>query len=121
MTEVVRMPGIQMNVNDYLQRADIYVSASLTEGLPLSILEAMACGLPVVATAAGGTVDIIKTGINGTVVPIDDKEEMQIALQALISNEELRVEYGKASRQIAEAWSIEACVQGYATLYAAEK
>lgn len=121
LTAVVRMPGIQMNVNDYLQQADIYVSASRTEGLPLSILEAMACGLPVVATAAGGTVDIVKTGINGTVVPIDDKEEMQKALQALISDAELRVNYGKASRETAEAWSIEACVSGYAALYTGKK
>ena len=120
LAEAVHLPGIQQNVCVYLQNADLYVSASKSEGLPLSILEAMACGLPVVATDVGGTVDIVKNGISGIVVPKDNKKALEDALESLIENDRLRMQYGMASRQIAQDWSLEACVKGYEKLYLAE-
>ena len=117
LTESVSMPGVQKNVFAYLQQADVYVSASRSEGLPLSILEAMACGLPVVATAAGGTVDIVKTGENGIVVPIDDEKALEEALGRMVEDAQLREKYGLSSLQIVQDWSIEACVKGYEKLY----
>lgn len=113
----IEFPGIQKNVPDFLRNADIYVSASLTEGLPLSILEAMACGLPVVATAVGGTVDIVCDNTNGFTVPKEDPLKMQEALEELIVSKEKRTEFGKASRRIAESWSLDACAEGYERLY----
>lgn len=117
LADAVSLPGIQKNVCTYLQKADIYISASKSEGLPLSILEAMACGLPIVATAAGGTVDIVQTGVNGIVVPIDDKEALEEALATLVNNIHLRKTYGEASLRIVQKWSIEACAKGYEELY----
>lgn len=110
-------PGAKKNVEDYLRRSDIYVSASKTEGLPLSILEAMACGLPVVATDAGGTKDIVKNDINGFLVKVDDEVGMKEALQKLINNKVMRRDYSVKSREIAEQWSAEKCTQGYERLY----
>lgn len=110
-------PGSKKNVEDYLRKADIYVSASKTEGLPLSILEAMACGLPVVATDAGGTKDIVKNGVNGFLVKVDDEEEMRSAIQKIIDNKILRREYSYKSREIAEQWSAENCTRGYEAQY----
>lgn len=63
--EYIRIYGRKKNVENYLREADIYISTSRTEGLPLSILEAMACGLPIVATRVGGVVDIVSNNING--------------------------------------------------------
>lgn len=117
LTDVVNMPGIQKNVVSYLQKANIYVSTSKSEGLPLTILEAMACGLPVIATAAGGTVDIVKTGENGIVVPIEDEAALERALEMMIDDEELCASCGKESRAIAQRWSLAACAQGYEALY----
>ena len=117
LRNAVSMPGVQKDVCSYLQKADIYVSASKSEGLPLSILEAMACGLPVVATAAGGTVDIVKTGVNGIVVPKDDEKALEEALEKMVEDAEMRKEYGAASLQIVQDWSIDACVRGYEALY----
>lgn len=117
LAEVVSMPGIQKNVCAYLQKADIYVSASKTEGLPLSILEAMACGLPIVATDAGGTVDIVKSGVNGIVVPRNNTKALEDALVAMIEDPQLRSTCGAESLRIVQNWSIDRCVQGYEKLY----
>ena len=117
ISDVVRMPGIQKAVCAYLQQADIYVSASNSEGQPLSVLEAMACGLPVVATAAGGTVDAVKNGENGIIIPIGDQKALEAALQKMITEEEFRKKCGETSYHMAQGWSIEACAEGYAALY----
>ena len=113
----ITLCGKRENVEEYLQEADIYVSASKTEGLPLSILEAMACGLPVVATAVGGTVDIVCDSVNGYIVPNEDVKKMEKALDDLILSKEKRDAFGVASRRIAEEWSLDSCVRGYENLY----
>jgi len=117
LEQAVDMPGIKKDVSSYLQNADIYVSASLTEGLPLSILEAMACGLPVVATDAGGTVDIVKTGENGIIIPKNDADALYRALKAMIDDSAMRKQCTEGSARIVQAWSIESCAKGYETLY----
>lgn len=109
--------GSKKNVEDYLKGSDIYVSASKTEGLPLSILEAMACGLPIVATNAGGTKDIVHNGENGFLVKVDDARELQDALLKIIDDKTLRMNFSQASRRIAEIWSSENCTHGYEKLY----
>lgn len=117
LKEVVSLPGIKKDVASYLQASDIYVSASLTEGLPLSILEAMSCGLPVVATNAGGTVDIVKNNVNGIIVSRSDSKELKNALEKLLNNDDLRERFGTNSRNIAIEWSLENCARGYEKLY----
>ncbi len=113
----VFMPGIKRNVKEYLSESDIYLSASRTEGLPLSILEAMACGLPIVSTCAGGVQDIVFNNQNGYVVDIEDKKGYENALLELCCNIRKRKLFAKKSREIAETWSLERCVNGYSKLY----
>lgn len=110
-------PGTKKNVEDYLRQSDIYVSSSRTEGLPLSILEAMACGLPIVATNAGGTRDIVVDGENGFLIQVDDECALKKRLMDLIKNEEKRESFSKKSREKAEEWCIQNCVAGYENLY----
>jgi len=109
--------GRQANVETYLQQSDIYVSASKTEGLPLSILEAMACGLPIVATDAGGTRDIVHNGENGYLIPLEAQVELEEALARIIRNAGLRNALGQKSRAIAEQWSLSNCAKNYEGLY----
>ena len=109
--------GRKDNVADYLKEANIYVSASSTEGLPLSVLEAMACGLPVIATKAGGMKDIVHDGKNGYIFDFDDREMLKKCICCLCSDKETFSSFSQNSRLIAEQWSIDKCVSGYEHLY----
>lgn len=109
--------GTKKNVEDYLRQSDIYVSSSKTEGLPLSILEAMACGLPIVATNAGGTRDIVIDGENGFLIQVDDEYTLEKRLIDLIKSKDMREAFSKKSREKAEEWCIQNCVAGYEKLY----
>lgn len=113
----VFMPGICQNVDEYLKKADVYISSSITEGLPLSMLEAMAVGLPIITSDAGGSVDLVETGINGIVYKKLNSNELKEAMEFMINNETARCKYGAKSRKLAEEWSLEKCSDNYYELY----
>ena len=77
-------------VEDYMNQAEVFVLSSLSEGFPVTILEAMACGLPVVATRVGGVPDIIKNGTNGYLVDTMNQEQIAEALLNLLQDKQLR-------------------------------
>ncbi|HEY7664500.1 MAG TPA: AGE family epimerase/isomerase [Xanthobacteraceae bacterium] len=83
-------------------RAHIAVLPSHREGMPLSLLEAAACGRPLVATDVPGCRDIARSGVNALLVPIDDAEALADAIEHLALNPELRCKFGAASRRLAE-------------------
>lgn len=118
ITEVVVFRGNVPNVLDYLQMTDLYLLTSETEGMPNSLLEAMACRLPVIATKIGGVVDIVESGRNGILVPPGDVSALRDAILSLLSypseRERLAVE---AYRTIRENYYIEAVASRYADLY----
>jgi starch synthase len=84
----------------WLAAADVYVSASRIEGMPVAPLEAMACGLPVIASRAQGLPDILADGerSGGLLVPCDDAPALAAALERLAAAPELRAELGRAAR-----------------------
>ncbi len=82
----------------YLQAADLFVLPSSTEGLSNSMLEAMSCGLPVLATTVGGAPDVIKHGTSGFLIPPDDLDSLQRGLQKLIDDRTLRFTLGSNAR-----------------------
>lgn len=81
-----------------LQRADVHLQASLSEGMPTAILEAMACGLPVVATDVGGTREVLTDGDEGLLVAPRDPDALAAALHLLWSEPERRRSLGRAGR-----------------------
>jgi len=85
-----------------LRQADIFVLPSHSEELPMAVLEAMAYGLPVVATQTGGIPEAVEHGRSGLLVPIGDVEGLTEALVQLIENPKLRQEMGEAGRRLAE-------------------
>jgi glycosyltransferase involved in cell wall biosynthesis len=90
LTGYVQLAGFQQDVRPYLQAADIFVLSSLREGLPLSILEAMASGLPCVVTNVGGNAEAVRHRHEGIVVSPGSVEELAEAIAHLLHNPDER-------------------------------
>jgi glycosyltransferase involved in cell wall biosynthesis len=102
----------------YLRAADIWVLPSFAEGLPISLLEAMACGLACVATAVGGVPDMVEDGSDGLLVMPGDPELLATALERLSSDLPEARRMGAAARRTAEArFAMGTVARTYAELY----
>ena len=105
--EKVLFAGFQQNVSAILPAFDTFVLPSLTEGTSMALLEAMACGLPVIATAVGGTPKVLVSQVNGMLVPPESPEAIVHAVMQLIEDEALRNRLGHEAKQtIASDFSI---------------
>lgn len=92
--------GNRDDVPAILAHSHIFVLSSAWEGLPISILEAMRAGLPIVASATAGISEMVQTGLNGFVGPKEEYVWMTDAIQSLVDDADLRGQMGGASRQI---------------------
>ena len=99
----IQFAGEQADVAPWLARMTVYAQPSRTAGIPNSILEAMASGLPVVATAVGGTPEVVANGETGLLVPPGDPPAMAEALATLLSNPARAEAFGRAGRARVEA------------------
>lgn len=109
--------GFRKTTADLLGNFDVFVSSSRSEGLPLSFLEAMACGLGVVATRSGGAQEVL-TEESGILVPIEDPRALAAALERMARDSKLRARLGaEGRRRVAKDFSIEKTVTQYETLY----
>jgi glycosyltransferase involved in cell wall biosynthesis len=98
-----RLLGERDDVPELLSGADVFVLASRSEGLPLSVIEAMAAGLPVVASDVGGLRELVRDGETGVLVPPGDPAALADALRPLLIDHELRRRLGRAGRERAKA------------------
>ena len=83
----------------WLQKADVFILASLSEGISNAVLEAMSCGLPIITTDCGGMNEAIENEVEGLIVPVWDEEAMAEALTRLAANMDLRKRMGEAGRK----------------------
>jgi glycosyltransferase involved in cell wall biosynthesis len=114
----VRFLGFAQNILDYLHATDIFLFTSDTEGMPNSLLEAMACRLPVIATRIGGTVEVIQDNENGLIVPPGDDAEIARAILRLLDDNALCKRLAEnAFRTIQERFSIDSVASKYIALY----
>ncbi len=97
--ERVEFKGARSDVPGILAQTDIFVLASKTETLPISILEAMRAGLPVIASDVGGISEEVVDGETGLLVPAGSVEELSAALQRLLADKQLRLAMGRAARR----------------------
>lgn len=89
----------QKQVTEILRQCDIFVNPSYSEGLPTSVMEAAAVGLPIIATDVGGTKEIIKAGESGLLVPIKAVKAIADHILALADNEHMRKQLGAAAKK----------------------
>lgn len=90
-------------IQDYFRAADLYVMPSLREGLPIALLEAMACGLPCVASRLAGATDgMIENGVNGRLVPVGDVAALAAAIGELLADATAAMRMGAAARRTVE-------------------
>ena len=113
----VLMLGYRSDIEQLLSVMDIFCLTSKMEGLPISLIEAMASGLPVVGSNVPGIKDVIKHGVNGFLVPQNDAESLKNALLDLINNNLLRVSMGEQSKVFANSYSMEACIKNYEDVF----
>lgn len=112
----VMLTGSVSNTEDYYAVSDLYVQCSHREGLPLSVLEAMAAGLPIVSTAVGGLADVVRE--NGTLVPDRDEDALYEAIEAVYEQpQEVTDAMCQASKRIVRAYSSEEMARAYEKLY----
>jgi glycosyltransferase involved in cell wall biosynthesis len=95
----IRPPVYQEEKIDYFKRSDIFVLPSYHEGMPISIIEAMAAGLPIIATRVGGIPDLIEDNLTGMLIDPKDPVGLSMALKKIIQMKEVRSTMGKAARE----------------------
>lgn len=107
-----------LEIEDYLQAADLAFYTSESESFCLSILEAMFFGCPSVATAVGGIPEVVQDGVDGLLVPFGDAEKLAEAIEKLIQDRQLRRRLGDAARiNAAQRFSANAIIPRYEDLY----
>jgi sugar transferase (PEP-CTERM/EpsH1 system associated) len=112
------LPGSRDDVPDLLRCLDLFVLPSQAEGISNTILEAMATGLPVIATAVGGNLELVAGGETGTLVPPNDPEALAGALAAYVRDPALRAAHARAARQrVEQRFSLDGMLARYGALY----
>lgn len=116
--DAVTFAGHRADVRELLAAFDVYVNSSISEGISLTILEAMAAGLPVVATAVGGTPEVIRDGATGVLVPARDPGALTETLAGLHASAERRATLGAAARtRLEQAFTLDRMTADYAREY----
>lgn len=114
---VVEFLGARKDVRDLMLNADMLLMTSRYEGLPITMIEALHCGLPIVATAVGGCVEIVEDGKNGYLEAAGDAPALAARVIEVLSDGELAKEMSERSLERADDYSIEQCAAAHEQLY----
>jgi glycosyltransferase involved in cell wall biosynthesis len=121
LTEEVRLAGERRDVPELLAAADVFVLSSASEGMPVSVLEAMAAGLPVVASGVGGVPELVADDETGILVEPGEPDALAGALLRLVRDPDLRRRLGGAGRaRVEEQFDVDAFRRAHVELYSRE-
>lgn len=119
LQEVVWLPGARSDVAQLVPEFSVFALPSLAEGTPVSLLEAMSCALPVVASNVGGIPEVVTEQVEGSLVPPQDTEALALALGRYASDPVLARRHGEAGRaRVVQQYSMAAMLGAYTALYA---
>jgi glycosyltransferase involved in cell wall biosynthesis len=114
----VEFLGLRDDIPQFLQGIDVFVLPSLSEGLPLSILEAMAAGKPVIATNVGGVSEVVQDRRTGFIVPPKDPEGLANRILQVMADQSMAEALGRAGREKVERdFSLNTMTKQYEALY----
>jgi glycosyltransferase involved in cell wall biosynthesis len=114
----MRLPGNVTGLGDLMQAADVFVLPSRWEGLPLVLLEALAAGLPVVATRIRGVTEVIQDGVQGRLVPPGDGAALAAVLEELLEDSRVRANLSQAGRRLVrDAYSFDRVAERLGDIY----
>ncbi len=114
----VLLPGFRTDVLGCIKGFDLFVMSSVTEGLGTSLLDAMACSRPIVATRAGGIPEIVEDGVNGLLVPPRDHPALATAIVRALKDGDLRRRMGEAGfARVRERFTVERMVEKTVDVY----
>lgn len=115
----VRFLGVRDDVADLLGASDVFALTSVSEAASMTLLEAMASALPVVATAVGGTPEIVREGVDGLLVPRGDDCAVAAAILKLLADRDAAAAMGRAgAARVRECYRLEDTIERYYALYA---
>jgi len=115
----VLLPGFRTDVLGCIKGFDLFVMSSVAEGLGTSLLDAMACARPIVASRAGGIPEIVEDGVNGLLVPVRDSHALAAAIVRALKDPAMRLQMGKAGlARVEERFTVERMVMETADVYA---
>ncbi len=118
ISKQVIFTGMREDIPDLMRAMDIFVLSSVSEGISLTLLEAMACCLPVVATEVGGNPEVLVDGVTGFLVPSQQPELLASKVHTLIIDPELRKQMGEAGRQrVLDCFSLSTTAEKYRDMY----
>jgi len=118
MANLAWLPGERHDIAAVMQALDVFVLPSRNEGISNTILEALASGLPVIATAVGGNVELVEDEVNGVLVKAGDAEAMAQALLGYLQSPARIAEHGQQARMVTEQrFSIPTMAEAYSTVY----
>ena len=119
LERIVELTGLVTSMEGLWAQVDLFCLTSSREGLPLTALEAMAHGIPVLATSVGGIPECVQEGVEGTLVPFGDWEKFRVQARRLIQDEALRRRMGQAGRaRVENQFSERRMVERHHQLYA---
>jgi len=117
LQDKVSFLGFRRDVPELLAASDAFILTSRREGLPKAVLEAMAVGLPIIATDVRGNRDLVKSGENGYLVPLDDAEQTAIAIERLINSGNLRCSMGEKSKELVKQYDLQSIILQMEEIY----
>lgn len=113
----VEMLGYRKDIDNLMNIADVAVSSSRQEGLPVNVMEAMATGLPLVVTNCRGNIDLVTDNENGFVVEMDDVQKFADAVEKLYRMVKLRQEFGRKSLSLINNYSTQSVMKEIMSIY----
>lgn len=115
--DIIWFPGYRKDINLLCALSELYVTTSRQEGLPISVIEALACGLPFVASDIRGQTDAVAPGRNGELYQLDNNADFVEKIVALYKNTELRAEMRKNNIEDSARYSVDIAVKKMAEIY----